>query len=248
MSGEGAYLITGAASGIGRAVLETLYGQGIRSIAAVDLNAEALAALAEAFPGIATFPCDLLDDGALTAMVSAVVKTVGPVRGFVHCAGFDRMAPIGLTKYELAESLYRIHAWVPLRLSALIAKKNQNAPGCAGVFISSLSAHDGAIGHAAYAAAKGALEGMLPSVAAELATKKIRLNAVVLGIIRTPMSAGWLTALAPEQLAKLEAAYPFGLGEPADPAAMIAFLLSDAARWITGQKFVLDGGHSLMNP
>ena len=84
-----------------------------------------------------------------------------------------------------------------------------------------------------------------PAGAAELAPRGIRLNIVVPGVIQTDMSMEFINKMTAEQRANLEQGYPLGLGSPEDAAHLIAFLLSEESRWITGQTFVLDGGHSI---
>ena len=79
-----------------------------------------------------------------------------------------------------------------------------------------------------------------------LVGKGIRLNAVVLGVVETEMSQGWIKKLSPEQFTALGNDYPLGLGNPDAVADAIDFLLSPKARWIAGQTLVCDGGHSLV--
>ena len=87
---------------------------------------------------------------------------------------------------------------------------------------------------------------VLKPAAAELLVKGVRLNALVLGIVQTEMAMSWMNKLTPEQLSEMQNDYPLGFGQPADIARIIAFLLGEESRWITGQTIVCDGGHSLM--
>ena len=242
MTSEGVYIITGAGSGIGKAVAEQLLASGHR-VVGVDLSAEKLSALTAAYSDFAPVECDLMQSDQLDGLIKKIVSEHGMIRGLVHCAGFDRMCLLHLNNYELAEQLFRIHAWVPMKLLGCVSKKGNYADACSCVVISSLSAHEGAIGHTAYAAAKGALEGMLPAAAAELARKKIRLNLAVFGVISTPMSQSWLSKLDEAQHQALQKEYPLDIGSPRDAAELIGFLLSDRSSWITGQRFIADGGH-----
>ena len=237
-------VVTGAASGIGYAVAERLLKAG-RKIAAVDLNAERLK---ERFGGnadVQCIACDLTSAEGFGTLTSEIKVRFAGVDGFVHAAGFDAMAPLGMISPEAMQKLFAIHSVFPVQFFGWMGKKPNHAPEAAGVLISSLSAHEGAKGHVAYAAAKGAVEGFLKPAAAELLAKGIRLNAVVLGVVETEMSQGWICKLSEAQRAALKGEYPLGLGHPEDVAAVVEFLLSSAAKWIAGQMLICDGGHSL---
>lgn len=241
---EGCYLVTGGASGIGLAVVEKLLAEN-KQVAVADLQSDRLDAFCHNHPSVKVFTKDLMQPNAPNELIAEVVRECGPIRGFVHAAGFDRMELLHLAKEETLERLFCIHAKVPILMCGRISKRGNYQENASFVMISSLSAHEGAIGHASYAAAKGALEGFIAPAAAELAKKRIRLNAVVLGVVKTPMSESWISNLDETQTNALMSSYPMGLGMPSDVASMICFLLSKESKWITGQKFILDGGHSI---
>jgi len=188
---------------------------------------------------------DLLASDAVERLGTAIKAKYEGVKGFVHCAGFDSAAPLGLVKTETVQMLVAIHAGFPIQFFGWLQKKVNHAPSTACVLISSLSVHEGAKTHVAYAAAKGAVEGILKPAAAELVSKGIRLNEVVLGVVETEMAHSWLDKLMPEQLKAITDGYPMGLGRPADVAKIVAFLLSADSSWITGQTLICDGGHCL---
>ena len=227
-----ATVVTGAASGIGAAVATLLRARG-EAVFTVDLK------------GTVDCACDLLSADGLKTLTESLKQKYEGAKGFVHCAGFDQMAPLGMIKEDSVRRLMEIHAGFPIQFLGWMAKKGNHTESASAVLISSLSAHEGAKGHVAYAAAKGAVEGILAPAAAELAPKGIRLNAVVLGIVQTEMALGWMAKLTPEQMKAITDGYPLGLGKPEDAAKAIAFLLSADARWITGQTLVCDGGHLL---
>ena len=237
-------VVTGAAGGIGRAVAARLLAAG-ESVVAADLDG---ARLEEAFaenPDVCRVACDLSGDEGLRRLTGEIGARFDGVRGFVHAAGIDIAAPLGMVTAEAMQRLFSIHAVFPVRFLGWMAKAPNHAPGAAAVLVSSLSAHEGAKGHVAYAAAKGAVEGFLRPAAAELADRGIRLNAVVLGVVETAMSRQWMEKLPPDRLDALRRGYPLGLGRPDGVAGAVAFLLSQDAGWITGQTVVCDGGHSL---
>jgi len=224
-------IVTGASSGIGAALAAELRTRG-EAVFSVDLNGGDLA-------------LDLTAPDAAERLGAAVKEKYDGVKGFVHCAGFDCAAPLGLIKPDTVRRLVDIHAGFPIQFFGWLQKKANHAPRTSCVLVSSLAAHEGAKGHVAYAAAKGAVEGILKPAAAELIAKGIRLNEVVLGVVDTPMSGSWRSKLSQAQRQELVDGYPLGLGDPTAVAKIIAFLLSEDAAWITGQTLVCDGGHSL---
>lgn len=239
---ESCIVVTGAAGGIGSAVVRRLAASG-GSVVAVDADSGALGRLCDAAGGtVVPFACDISAAGGLSEITAFVKGRFAHVSGFVHAAGTDEAAPLSMARRDSMRRMFDVHAAFAMEFLGWLAKKGNSAPCASCVLISSLSAHEGAKGHVAYAAAKGAVEGMLRPAAAELAGKGIRLNAVVLGVVDTGMSRRWLDKLEIAQRSALEESYPFGFGTPDDAAAAVAFLLSGDARWITGQTLVCDGG------
>ena len=237
-------VVTGAASGIGYAVASRLFANG-ESVVAVDLDLERLKSRFGNSESVVCVGCNLTSDDGFKSLVEEIKSHFAEVKGFVHAAGIDAVAPLGMISAETMQRLFAIHAVFPVKFLGWMAKKPNRAPDAAAVLISSLSAHEGAKGHVAYAAAKGAVEGLLRPAAAELVEKGIRLNAVVLGVVETEMSQGWIKKLSGEQRDALVREYPLGLGRPEAVAGVVDFLLSPSAGWITGQTLVCDGGHML---
>ncbi len=239
-------LVTGIAGGIGMAVAVELLKTGSSVIGIARNVNSGLQQLQEEYPEkLFLHEADLMDTENLQSLVKDLVAAHGAIGGFVHCAGFDKMAPIHLARIEDIENLWRIHALVPMLLIGAISKKKNHDENTAIVLISSQSAHEGAMGHTAYASAKGAIEGYLAPAAAELMEKGIRLNEVCFAPIKTPMAAGWMDKLTDEGMEKLLASYPLGIGEVEDAANLICYLLSDKAKFINGQIITADGGHSV---
>ena len=234
-------IVTGACGGIGRSLIEKLLARGF-SIWAIDYNQELLDSTFND-SRIQKYTCDLNDENAIVEMMKHIVSTSGPVDGLCHCAGFDKLSPLFLNKRKDIEALMNIHVYAAMDLCKQLAKKGNANPGCSIVLISSLSAHEGAKGHTAYAAAKGAIEGFLAPASSELVEKGIRLNVVILGAINTQMTMGYVGKMDESQREAFEKGYPLGFGGPDNVTNFIAFLLSDEAKWMTGQKYILDGGH-----
>lgn len=239
-------LITGVSGGIGKAVTEELLIEGSTVIGLDRVLGSEIRAVAKQFDGqINLHECDLMNVHALPDLVKSIVEEHGPIGGFVHCAGFDKMAPLHLSKIEDIESLWRLHALVPMVLIASISKKKNHDENASIVLISSQSAHEGAMGHTAYASAKGAVEGYLAPAAAELMEKGMRINEVCFAPIKTPMAVDWMDKLSEEGMRRLMDSYPLGIGEVRDASNLICFLLSEKSRWINGQIITADGGHAV---
>ena len=239
-------LITGISGGIGKAVAEKLLDSGSSVIGLDRAIKDEMRSLADRYlEKLILHEADLMDSNALADLVKGLVAEHGPIGGFVHCAGFDKMMPLHLTKAEDIESLWRLHALAPMLMIATLSKKKMHDEGMSIVLISSQSAHEGAMGHTAYAAAKGAIEGYLAPAAAELMEKGIRINEVCFGPVKTPMAAGWMDKLTEEGMQKLLESYPLGIGEVEDARNLIYFLLSSESRWINGQIITADGGHAV---
>jgi NAD(P)-dependent dehydrogenase (short-subunit alcohol dehydrogenase family) len=124
----------------------------------------------------------------------------------------------------------------------ILAKKKVNQTNLKTViFISSAASKLGERGNSVYAASKGAIDSLTKSLAVELAPN-VRVNAVLPGMVRTNMSSSTLDDR--EHVAEIGKNYPLGFGDVADVAALVRFLVSEEARWITGQHLIVDGGRT----
>ena len=237
-------LITGISGGIGQELAQIALSSG-RKILGTTRNINNVNQTLINHKNVQIIEDNLSDPESFCAVLKVFINENGPFSGFVHCAGQDKFQPIHLTKAKTLEELFLLHSIFPIVVTGFISKKDNHQENCSITLISSLAAHEGASGHSGYAAAKGALEGFLPAASSELVSKGIRLNIVTPGVVESKMSSAWLSRLGDEQLSLLEQDYPLGIGKPIDVASFIHFLMSDDASWITGQKFVIDGGHSI---
>ncbi len=237
-------LITGATGGIGKALVEDLLVNGF-GVCAVGRSEEKLRETFAGKDNICFFENDLSTEESIVGLIKQVTNKVGPISGMVHCAGFDKLSPLFLNKRKDTEALLNIHVLAAMDLCKMLAKKGNATDDCSIILISSMAAHEGARGQTAYATAKGALEGFLGPAASELADRNIRLNIVILGATNSEMTMSYLEKMDEYQKQRFEASYPLGLAKPKDIVGMISFLLSNKANWITGQKFIVDGGHSV---
>lgn len=234
-------LVTGHSGGIGSAVTRFLleagyfvYGVGRSGPDSNDVGLNAY--------NLKHAAMDLANLKDIPGFLEFVNSEIGPLRGFVHCAGIDLVRPIHMTDADAFERLIRIHAIAPLMILGSLTRTNRITADFSSVLLSSLATHEGARGHVGYAAAKGAVSGSLRAVASELVPRGARVNVVTPGIVRTPMSEAWLSRLDERRREEIRALYPLGFGAPEDIAAIVRFLISDDSRWITGQEFIADGG------
>lgn len=235
-------LVTGASSGIGRACAILAAKIGAR----VVLTGRREGALEETRCQMANPEVHSVVPGDISSpdFIRTLVDQLGKLDGLVHAAGMGPMCPVGIEEYGHFEEVFRTNAAsFALLMKAYSKSKYRNGPFSA-VAVSSVAAYSGWAGVTAYASSKGALSAMVRSLAMELASKKIRVNAVCPSNIKTPMyEAGSVEMNDEVSLTELIKKQPLGLGMPEQVAAPVCFLLSDAASFITGVNLPVDGGY-----
>lgn len=240
-------LVTGASSGIGRATAEVLAKLGTKVIL-VARNQNLLAEVKENLLGkdhiVAPFDLTKLEE--INPWMSELSTRAGKLHGLVHCAGIHMLKPLRFLSSANIDDIMRLNVTAGLMLAQAFRQKQISAKPSAIVFLASVVAVVGQAGVLPYAASKGALVASMKSLAVELATENIRVNCVLPGIVKTSMSDKLFESMGVEQLEAIKKAHLFGFGEPEDVANAISFLLSDAAKWITGSTLVVDGGYTAM--
>ena len=239
-------LITGAASGIGRAtaiLISRLSGR----VAAVDQNGEGLEKTLANLEGSGhtQHVCDLRDIGSIPQWMTKLAEEWGPLYGIVHAAGLPCTMPLRVLSAESYRDVFAVNTEAALALArAFQSRKVYAGTGGAIVFISSVMAIVGSPTVIGYSMSKAALIGMSRSMALELAPKRIRVNCVAPGFVRTPMYDNVAKFWDKEQEAQITNLHPLGNGEAEDIANAIAFLLADTGKWITGTVLTVDGGYT----
>jgi 2-hydroxycyclohexanecarboxyl-CoA dehydrogenase len=232
-------LVTGAGSGIGKAIALGFAAQGDRVIAA-DLDKAAAEATAEEHPDLITaLPVDVADRGQVDTLRDRTHAEVGVPNVVVNAAGWDRTDQFLNATTEFAEKVVAINYLGPVHVCSAFLPGMIEAGGGRVVNVASDAGRVGSAGETIYAGAKGGVIALTKSLAREMARHAITVNCVCPGPTDTP-----LFAAQPEKLKEaLVKAIPFRrLARPEEVAAPVLFFASDAASFITGQVISVSGG------
>ena len=238
-------LVTGASSGIGRAIAIECSKMGAKVIITAR-NKERLEETLSHMenPEWHTIVLtDLSKEDDLSNIIDCIPE---PLDGIVQCAGFTITKPFQFISERDMEGIMGVNFKAPVLLTQRLLKKKKLKKGCSVVFISSISGiWVSYIGGSLYSASKGAINGIAKAMAIELAAKNIRVNTINPGMINTHiLDNGEITK---EQLKEDIKHYPLGrYGEPEEVAYAAVYLLSDASRWMTGSNILIDGGYTLL--
>jgi NAD(P)-dependent dehydrogenase (short-subunit alcohol dehydrogenase family) len=242
-------LVTGAANGIGAAVADRLAADGY-DLALLDRDSAALIEESHRLADVGALPLavDVRDAGQVGLAVAAAVDEFGGIDGVVTCAGINAYYdPITLTEEEW-DTVFGIDlkaTWLTCRAALPFLLESDRA---AIVTVSSIHAKLTAAGTFPYAAAKAGVEGLTRSLALDYGPRGVRVNAIAPGWTRTRLVDEWLAMQEDPDaaMAVVNSAHPLGrIAEPVEVAAVVAFLLSDQARAVTGASFAVDCGLSI---
>ncbi len=232
-------LITGGSGGIGSETARRVVARGDRPVL-VARDAERVQAVAESIDA-PYYVADVLDPDGFAAVVERIETEVGEIDAVVHAVGSITIRPLHALSLEDWRSTLEINATSAfIVVKATVTKMMRRKRG-AFVLFSTVAAQRGLQNHEAISAAKSAVEGLVRTAAISYARYNIRFNAVAPALTKTGLSRSlWSNETT---LAASVALHPLGrVGEPADPSAAAAFLISQDASWITGQVLGVDGG------
>lgn len=245
-------VVTGGASGLGRATVEMLVGRGVR-VAVLDLPGPRLDEVhAQWGQAVVPVPVDVSDAVQVATAMHAVHEALGSIEVAVMCAGIARGArtvdrdgnPHPLDTYRQVIDINLVGTFdVASRAAALMSTNEPDADGQRGVMImtASVAAFDGQIGQVAYSASKGAIVGMTLPMARDLSAIGVRVCTIAPGIIETPI----YSQLKPEVIESLAAGqlFPRRLGRPDEYAALVGSIIDNA--FLNGEVIRLDAGTRL---
>ena len=243
---ERVVLVTGGASGIGRATVMMALAGGAK-VAAVDINGEALASLTrEAGAGgdrLMTAILDVTDRAQVEKATADIGKALGTIDGLVCSAGISIEAPLLAVTPELWNRVVDLNLNGTFHVAQTVARDlvASGKPGSI-VTIASAQAFRGRQNSVAYVASKAGVFGLTKALALDLAQNGIRVNCIAPGAVDTPLMRS-VVEKAPGGFEEALARIPLRrFGRPEDLAASACFLLSDAAAWTTGQTLHVNGG------
>lgn len=235
-------VVAGASSGLGRAAALALAGAGAELVL-LGRDETRLRAVAEAAGGQAWRAVDLADDNAADATIREIAAET-PIDGLFHSAGTSLVAPMRMTKTAQIADLFGAAVFGALGVARAASRRGVMRDGGSIVFMSSVSALRGRRGMVAYSSAKAATSGLVRALAIELADRGIRVNSIAAGAIETEMHHDFANSVSEEMVRNYRNLHPLGFGRADDVAHAVMFLLSDAARWITGVDLSVDGGYA----
>ncbi len=238
-------ILTGATSGIGFETLKQLVKNNY-TVYAIGRDFLKIDSFIESNKNqIKKYVFDLGNVQDIEKLFSSYELSNQKFDGLIHCAGIEQTMPLTLCTPDNIKKIYDINVFAGIELLRHFTKKKYSNDGASVIFLSSVMGVLGQPGKIGYCSTKSAVLGIVKSSALEFAKRKIRVNAVLPGIVNTPMSEKLFAEIDEESRMRIVDMHPLGLGEVTDVVPMILFLMSNGSKWITGQNFIVDGGYSI---
>ncbi len=237
-------LVTGATGGMGRETSILLSKLGARLVLC-DINEEALQKTFEQLEGEghAKYVLNLNDLDTIEGLIKSMVDEGGSFNGFAHCAGIAPLRPLKMTKTKDIIEVMNANLFSFIEIVRCITLKNRFVDEGSIVAISSTASIQGKQSKVAYSASKAGLDGAIRCLVCDLKKKKIRVNSIMPCWVNTRMYTAYLDRYPDTfEVQEIKEKQYMGVTEPIEVANTIAFLLSDAAKTITGTSILIDGG------
>ncbi len=235
-------LIVGAGSGIGKSIAEQLIALK-EDIVIADINLNKWDS--SSINNVLFYQLDVTDEESINFMIENFRTEEIYLKGLVYTVGKAITLPLKSIKIETYQELIEINTISFFNLIETLATKQLiSEQGASIVVISSVVGQYGARGKIAYGLTKGAINSGIKSLALEMASSKIRINAIAPGTVQTEMLDKLISSIGEEEVNKMLLDYPLGLGYPQDISDLTVFLLSNQSKWITGSVITIDGGYS----
>jgi len=238
-------LITGGSNGIGKATAILLSKLGAK-VVLIGRNKEKLTNVLTELdgPDHSSYSYDLKQIDGIEPLTDQIVAEQGPFDGLFHSAGVSALRPLRMTNYNFLHDMMLVNFYSFVEIVRCLCHKGRYREGMSIVGMSSVSSIRGFKSKTAYCSSKAAMDGAIRAMAKELGDKKIRINSIVAGMIKTKMIEKFTDNSEIATISDQLNAYCLGLGEPNDVATAVAYLLSDCSRIITGTCITIDSGSS----
>jgi NAD(P)-dependent dehydrogenase (short-subunit alcohol dehydrogenase family) len=247
MAPEKVAVVTGSTSGIGLTIAERLAGDGFRVLLTGRSTKRGEEAASRIGCGATFFECDLTGEGAAALVVDETVSRCGRIDVLVNNAAVDHTNSLFQVEESEIRETFSTNVFAPMNLLIAAARQmREQGDGGSIINITSRLASIGVPTMGVYSASKGALLAYTTAAAVELARFNIRVNAVAPGLTRTPLYENWISSLENplEEAERAVSLIPLGrIAETQDVAAVVSFLASPGARYLTGISIPVDGGY-----
>ncbi|OKZ16737.1 MAG: hypothetical protein BHV81_12500 [Butyricimonas synergistica] len=232
-------LVTGASSGIGRGIAIDTSKMGAK----VYITARNENRLNETFSQMSG-KSNVIIPAELTNEIDELVEKLPALDGIVLCAGIIKTMPVKNITDSAIEEIFKVNILSEIQLLSRLLRKKKLNKGASVVIISSVSTFNVKVGNSLYSATKGAANSFAKAMALEVSKQKMRVNCIQPGFV--PSSILNHSGIEQDNFLRWYAErHPLGFGEPSDIANACIYLLSDAAKWVTGSIFTIDGGYTL---